>query len=71
MAAYCADPPKVVADMTIGASDPIPAALARTANEAAKVDPATAKGTIALAPARKLSPSVSLYAGSSHSTWSK
>jgi hypothetical protein len=52
MAAYCADPPKVVADMTIGASEPIPAAFARTPNDAPNVDPAIAKGRIALAPAR-------------------
>jgi hypothetical protein len=52
MAAYCADPPKVVADMTIGASDPIPATFARTPKEAPNVDPAIANGRIALAPAR-------------------
>jgi hypothetical protein len=41
-----------LADMTIGASDPIPATFARTPNEAPNVDPAIANGRIALAPAR-------------------
>ena len=39
--------------MTIGASEPIPAAFARTRNDApTSSTPAIAKGKIALAPAR-------------------
>src|SRR5919197_2706221 len=51
-AANCAEPDKVVADMTTGASEPIPEARASTPNEAAKRTMAGSSGAIARDPAR-------------------
>src|SRR3546814_207219 len=53
-AANCADPAKVVADITIGASQPIPAERASRPNEMPKPSTATASGATARAPARYL-----------------
>ena len=51
-AANCADPANVVADITIGASQPKPAARARTPNEIPNPATAIAKGPTARAPSR-------------------
>jgi len=51
-AANCADPANVVADMTIGASQPNPALRARTPNETPKPPTAIASGRAARAPCR-------------------
>jgi hypothetical protein len=47
-----AEPAKVVADMTIASTEWIPDARARTPNESAKANAATAIGAIRLAPSR-------------------
>jgi hypothetical protein len=48
--ANCAEPAKVVADMTIGAAQPMPAARASTPNDRANANAAIPIGAIALAP---------------------
>ena len=50
--ANCADPAKVVADMTVAARASMPADPASTPNEMPKVTAATAIGAIARAPSR-------------------
>jgi hypothetical protein len=51
-AANCAEPAKVVADMTIASSGSMPDAGASTPNESANAKAATANGAILLAPSR-------------------
>ncbi len=51
-AANCADPANVVADMTTGATLPIPAASASTPNERPKTNALAAIGATARAPSR-------------------
>jgi hypothetical protein len=53
-AANCADPAKVVADITIGASQPMPAERASRPNEMPNPRTATASGATARAPSRYL-----------------
>ncbi len=51
-AANCAEPAKVVADMMIGASQPMPAERASSPNETPKPATATASAATARAPSR-------------------
>ena len=51
-AANCADPAKVVTDITMGATLPIPAARASTPNEIPNAPTAIASGTTARTPSR-------------------
>lgn len=50
--ANCAEPAKVVTDITTGASEPIPASRASTPNEIPKAPTATANGTATRTPLR-------------------
>jgi hypothetical protein len=50
--ANCAEPANVVADITTGASDPMPASRASTPKEMPNAPTATANGTATRMPAR-------------------
>src|SRR5215471_3198709 len=54
VAANCADPANVVADMTIGATEPSPAATARMPNAIPKLAEAGTTGAMRLVPSRYL-----------------
>ena len=52
VAANCADPANVVADMTMGATEPMPAARARTPNDSPNPATAMASGIVDRTPSR-------------------